>query len=99
MVFTGGEYGVGGEVVHVGGTAVPEPSAAAGLALLAMGAAGVRRRKKIAKLNGQMRRWKVFITGTRQPTLSPNEPASMSSPMRQTVCRHALVPRTRRFRG
>ena len=46
IVWGPGEYGNNGETVHVGGTAaIPEP-AGAGLALLALGAAGLRRRRK-----------------------------------------------------
>ena len=43
IVIVGGALGNAGEPVHVG---IPEPSTTVGLALLAMGAAGVRRRKK-----------------------------------------------------
>ena len=42
--FLEGQFGNAGESVHVGG-AVPEPSGAIGLALLALGSAGVRRRR------------------------------------------------------
>jgi hypothetical protein len=44
-----GQYGNAGETVHVGGGgAVPEPGTAGALALLALGAAGVRRKRKVA---------------------------------------------------
>jgi hypothetical protein len=46
LTITGGLYGTEGESIHIGPSAVPEPSTATGLALLALGAAGVRRRKK-----------------------------------------------------
>ena len=45
IVWGPGEYGNSGETVHVGAAAIPEP-AGAGLALLALGAAGLRRRRK-----------------------------------------------------
>ena len=45
ITYLGGQYGTLGETVHVGLTQIPEPSCAA-LAALALGAAGVRRRKK-----------------------------------------------------
>ena len=41
-----GEYGSAGESVHVGGTVIPEPASAVALAGLALGAAGIRRRRK-----------------------------------------------------
>lgn len=41
--YTGGQYGNAGESVHVGG--IPEPTSL-GIAALAMGAAGLRRRRK-----------------------------------------------------
>ena len=43
---TGGQYGNQGEPIHIGPSAIPEASSVTGLALLALGAAGVRRRKK-----------------------------------------------------
>ncbi len=43
-VILGGSYGNAGETLHVG-TAIPEPSSAVGLSLLALGAAGLRRRR------------------------------------------------------
>ena len=44
--FIDGEYGTAGETLHVGGTSVPEPSSGFGLGLLALGACGIRRRRK-----------------------------------------------------
>jgi len=50
VTFGTGEFGNAGETLHVGGTSsVPEPSTL-GLMLLALGAAGVRRRKKNCEL-------------------------------------------------
>jgi MYXO-CTERM domain-containing protein len=46
ITYLGGEYGSAGESVHVGGTVVPEPTSA-GLALLALGALGCRRNRKV----------------------------------------------------
>jgi hypothetical protein len=45
IIYGQGEYGAGGEAVHVGGTAIPEPSALGALAALAVGAASMRRKR------------------------------------------------------
>lgn len=46
IIYGAGEYGSGGETLTVGGTVVPEPTSAAALAGLALGAAAIRRRRK-----------------------------------------------------
>ena len=45
MVYTEGQAGTAGESVTVGASAIPEPGSA-GLALLALGAVGLRRRRE-----------------------------------------------------
>ncbi len=47
VVYQTGEWGNAGETVRVGGTAaIPEPGTATGLGLLALGAIGMRRRRR-----------------------------------------------------
>ena len=45
IIYGAGEYGSAGEAVTVGGSAIPEPTSAAALAGLALGAAAIRRRR------------------------------------------------------
>ena len=52
IVYLTGEWGNAGESLTVGGTAaIPEPGTATGLALLALGASGLRRRRQTASQN------------------------------------------------
>ena len=47
ITYLDGEFGTAGESVTVGGTdAIPEPATFGALAALALGAAGIRRRRK-----------------------------------------------------
>ena len=47
ITYLDGEFGTAGESVHVGGTdAIPEPATFGALAALALGATGIRRRRK-----------------------------------------------------
>jgi len=45
LVYLNGQYGNAGETVHAG-IKIPEPTGLAGLAMLALGAVGVRRNRK-----------------------------------------------------
>lgn len=46
VTYLEGQYGNANESLHVGGNAIPEPSSTAALALLAMGALGIRRKRE-----------------------------------------------------